>query len=137
MARLLSKIMDKYEKTYSIKKLYVGSIVKCKNRVHIGFGFWNNYYTRVKDFAVFCKVNDKEYIHVKSGQKLKILDEAIVGDYCIKSVKPYCEIYAVQMREYGHTMHTRLPKKFLEELETAQNMELVNGPVPMHNLFGA
>ena len=143
MSNLFTQIIEKYKEKeydkprYLIKKLYIGSIVKCKDRHHIGFGFWNNYYNRVKDFAVFYKINDKEYVHIKSGQKLRILDEAIVGDYCIKSVKYYSEIYVVQMREDGHTKNTRLSKKFLEELETAQNMELAQGPVPMHNLFGA
>ena len=41
------------------------------------------------------------------------------------------------MREHGETEKTKYSKKFLDELETAINMEWANGPVPMHNLFGA
>ena len=143
MDKLFAKLIEKHKEKeydkpkYPIKKLYVGSIVKCEGRKFVGFGIWNNYYNRCKDFAIFYKINDKDYVHIKSGQKLKILDEAIVGDYCVKGPKSYFETYVAQIREDGQTQNTKLSKKYLDELETAQNMEWAYGPILMHNLFGA
>ena len=102
-----------------------------------GFGGYSNHFKRCKDFAIFYKVNDKEFVHIKSGQKLTLLDMAIVGDYCIKKPFAFAEQYVVQMREDGYTKNTKLSKKYLDELETAQNVEWAQGPIPMHNLFGA
>ena len=143
MTKLFTQIIERHKEKqydkpkYSIKKLYVGAIVKLTNREHIGFGIWNDYFVRCKDFAIFYKVDDNEYVHIKSGQKLTLLDRAIVGDYCIKKPFVFAEQYVVQMREDGYTKNTKLSKKYIEELETAQNMEWAHGPVLMHNLFGA
>ena len=143
MAKLFAQLIEKhkekeYEKPkYPIRKLYVGAIVKLTKREHVGFGTWYDYFNRCKDFAIFYKVNDNEYVHIKSGQKLSVMDRAIVGDYCLKKPFSFAEQYAVQMREDGYTKNTKLSKKYIDELETAQNMEWAHGPIPMHNLFGA
>lgn len=148
MAKLFTQLMEKhnekkYDKPkYPIKKLYVGAIVKLTKKepywsVVFGFGGYQHHFERCKDFAIFYKVNDNEYVHIKSGQKLSIIDRAIVGDYCVKGPKSYFETYVAQIREEGQTKNTKLSKCYIDGLETAQNEEWANGPIPMHNLFGA
>lgn len=143
MTKLLQQLIEdlkeeKYLKPkYKIKDLYVGEIVKCKDRKHIYLGVWDNYYEPCKDFAIFYKVKEKTYVHIKSGQKLTLLDEAIVGDYCIRDIKPFLETYPDKIRELGYTEKTKLSKCFIDELETAQNIEWAHGPIPNHKLFGA
>ena len=148
MAKLFAQLIEKHKEKeydkpkYPIKKLYVGAIVKLTKKEPywfgvFGFGGYQHHSDRCKDFAIFYKVNDNEFIHIKSGQKLSILDRAIVGDYCVKGPKPYFETYVDKIREDGYTKNTKLSKKYIDELETAQNMEWAQGPVPMHNLFGA
>lgn len=148
MTYLLQRLRERHEEKeyekpkYAIKKLYVGAIVKLTKKEPywfgvFGFGGYQHYFGRCKDFAIFYKVNDNEYIHIKSGKKLTILDRAIVGDYCIKKPLSFFETYVAQLREDGYTNKTKLSKKYIDELETAQNLEWAQGPIPMHNLFGA
>ena len=143
MTKLFSKLIAKHKEkeynkpNYPIRKLYVGAIVKLVNRKPVGFGIYDNYYDRVKDFAIFYKVKDYEYIHIKSGQKLTIIDRAIVGDYCIAGAQSFVETYPAQMREVGDTEKTKYSQSFIDQLETAQNIELAHGPIQDHKIFGA
>ena len=143
MAKLFTKLIERHKSKqynkpkYPIKKLYVGNIVRLKRRVFVQIGVHDNYYKRVKDFAIFYKVNDDEFIHIKSGQKLTVIDRAIVGDYCVERTRPYFEEYVAYIREVGQTKNTKMSKHFLDLLETAENVELVGGPIPKHELFGA
>jgi len=148
MANMIQRLFERHKEKqydkpkYTIKKLYVGSIVKLTKKEPywfgiFGFGGYQHYFERCKDFAIFYKVNGNEYIHIKSGQKLTLPERAIVGDYCIKKPFSFAEQYVVQMREDGYTNNTKLSKKYIDELETAQNVEWAKGPIPMHNLFGA
>ena len=128
----------KYNKPkYKIENLYVGSIVKLTKRDYISFGVWENYYDRCKDYAIFYSLDGYDFIHIKSGQKLTVLDYAIVGDYAVKKPISFYETHVAQLREFGDTEKTKLSKKFLDELETAQNQEWAKGPIPEHKLFGA
>ena len=52
MTKLLQQLIEDYKEEkylkpkYKIEDLYVGSIVKCKDRKHIYIGVWDNYYER-------------------------------------------------------------------------------------------
>lgn len=143
MGNLIQKTREKrkekeYEKPkYPIIELYLSAIVKLTKREYELFGISNNFYKKCKDFAVFKKVGSDKFVHIKSGQILKTIDSAVVGDYCVLNPVSFMETYPIQIREAGYTRKTKLSKKYIEGLETAQNMEWAHGPIPMHNLFGA
>ncbi len=122
---------------YKIKDLYVGSIAKLTNREYLYFGVWDDSYNIIKKYAIFYKQKDGTYVHIKSGQKLVELQRAIVGDYCVEDPKSYYKTYISTLRELGETENTKLSKSYIDELETAQNMEWVHGPIPNHILFGS
>ncbi|MFQ6752481.1 MAG: hypothetical protein ACLRFL_02845 [Clostridia bacterium] len=143
MTKLFSKLIEKHKEKeynkpkYPIKKLYIGAIGKITKREYVGLLMFDNHYERVKDFAIFYKLNEYDYIHIKSGQKLTIIDRATIGDYCIVGLKSFAKAYPIQMREAGDTEKTKYSKAFIDQLETAQNIEWAHGPIKEHNLFGA
>ena len=143
MTKLFSKLIEKHKEKqydkpkYLIKKLYIGAIGKITKREYVGLLMFDNHYERVKDFAIFYKLNDYDYIHIKSGQKLTVIDRAIIGDYCILDPMRFEETYPTQMRKLGYTMSTKFSKHEIEGLETAQNIEWAHGPIKPHEIFGA
>ena len=146
MANLLQRLRERHEQKeydkpkYSIKRLYVGEISKLKRKEPyfvFGFGGYEYHTKSIKAFGIFYKIGENKYIHIKSGQKLTIPENAIVGDYCVRNAKSFFETYVAQIREDGYTKNTKLSKKYLDELETDQNVEWAEGPIPVHNLFGA
>ena len=142
MATLITKITEKlkdieYKKPkYKIKNLYIASIVKLSKREFVTFGVNDNYYKKVKDFALFYKVGYDKYIHIKSGQKLSVIDSAIVGDYCVVNERLFLEEFAAEIREAGFSEKTKFSKHAIDILESDANKDIVNGPIPKHKLFG-
>ena len=127
----------KYERPrHAIKNLYVGQIVHNTHREFVGFGIWDDYSEIVKPYAVFLKLNDYEFIHVKSGQKLKLIGYNDVGDYAVRNPKPWQELYVVEMREDGDIQNTKLSKSFIDELEKEANIKMVDGKTKKQELFG-
>ena len=90
----------------------------------------------IKPYAIFLKVSRDEFIHIKSGQKLKSLGYNVVGDYAVRNALPWQEAYVVQMREDGDTPNTKLSKKFIDMLETEFNIRIVEGKTKKQELFG-
>ena len=121
---------------YPIKKLYIGQIVQNTNREFVGFGIWDDYSKMIKPYAIFLKVSRDEFIHIKSGQKLKSLGYNVVGDYAVRNALPWQEAYIVQMREDGDTPNTKLSKNFIDMLETEFNIKIVEGKTKKQDLFG-
>lgn len=108
---------------FPIKDLYIGQIVTLNKRECLGsWPLMYKYYSKpVKQIAIFYHIKDNIYVHLKSGQVLTTLNNAIVGDYAIKNIKPWISLYAPTMRECGHNLNTKFPKAFLLKLETDLN----------------
>ena len=141
-SRLIDSLIKKHKQyqndkpKYKIKDLYVGKIVLQTRRDFTGVLRWTTYYSDIKQFGIFYKKNDSTYIHIKSGQRLKSINDyySIVGDYAIENLQSFEEKFVCAMRQNNLNQNSKLSKNFVSEIETEVNQQI--NPYQQETLFG-
>ena len=138
--QMIERYHDKqYRKPkYKLKDLYVAKIILLHKREYINIMEWYSYSQTIKEFAIFYKLNDDIYVHIKSGKKIGISDDLIrveEGDPALKNVVPFVTYFAEGLIEMGLTKDSKLSKGEIEYIETEANKKLAPEQQPT-KLFG-
>ena len=141
--RIISGLIEKLQEhhnnrpIYDVNKLYAGQIVMLHS---ISYKPENNATykrhnrtTPIKKYAVFYKKNDSEYVHIKTGKPLKLVDVAEECEFAIEELHPFPITYFNPLSDNFNNL--MFSKKQICDIETSKNLKY--GVIPnAEHLFG-